>query len=178
MIRLAGSGFALLCLLGSVDALSDVVQTKERTYAVKFKDDAVERYNVKWTLDFTANVREAGGTPPVPYQGASNAKACSWKIEASANRAVFLVTRLGQPFSLPKMDKVLDLDPRNPGKPYTLAGQRDLTCNDVKAERAEELANAKATVLKAFETQAADDLARLVKEAQANAEVASVSVLP
>jgi hypothetical protein len=177
MIRLARGGCALLCLLLPLGAAAEVVQTKERTYSVKFKDDAVERYTVKWTLDFTANVREVGGSP-VPYQGASDVKRCTWKIDATADRMVSLVTRLGQPFPLPKMARTLDLDATKPGKPYTLAGQRDLTCNDVKAERAEEMASAKASVLQAFERQTADDLARLVKEAQGNAEVASVTVLP
>jgi hypothetical protein len=126
-------------------AAADVIQSKERVYAVKYKDEAVERYVVKWTANFAASVREEGGGM-IPYQGAVQTHRCAWTITSSIDRTVSLATRLGQTIPLEKMSRTIEA-----GSPNPATGQRADTCTASRAAHEGEIANARGALLANFE---------------------------
>ena len=166
---------ALLCMIVSLGAAADVVQVKEFTYVVKYTDDAVERYSVKWTLNVTTNVRDGAGVF-IPYQGAVENRRCTWSITSSVDRTVSFVTRLGQAVPLANMSRTFKEDPRNPGREMVIAGERNETCNEARAQREKDVADARKAVLEMFDRLTTSDFEGLRKEAQANANVRTITV--
>lgn len=167
---------AFLCASLSHAALAEVVQTKERTYAVKYKDGAVERFKIAWTVDVTSTFREQGGSP-VPYQGSVNNFKCSWSIATTIERTASLATRLGPAFPLPAMTKTFKRDFQNPGSgELVVEGSRNESCKDAAPQRESAIAEARASSRALFERLTEADLESLRKETQANPDVASVAV--
>lgn len=169
-------GAALLSVLLSASAVADVIQTKERTYAVKYKDEAVERYKVVWTANLTTDVKEQVGSP-VPYQGAPNYRRCSWTVDATIDRTVALATRLGPAVPLPALSKTFKNDPKNPGGgELAFKGSREETCKEAAPMREKDIGAAKSSILGLFERLTDADLESLKKEAQSKADVVTVTV--
>lgn len=167
---------ALSCLLLSTFAAADVLQTKERTYAVKYKDDAVERFKVVWTANLTTTVREEVGSP-VPYQGAVDFRRCTWTVAATVERTVALATRQGPTVPLPSMSKPLKDDAKGAdGGDLVVKGAREETCKQAAARRDKDVGEAKTAILATFERLTEADLESIRKDAQAKNDVVSVTV--
>jgi hypothetical protein len=175
MKRCMRFGGALLCLLVSQAAGAEVVQTKERTYAVKYKDDAVERYKVAWTANVVATVRELGGSP-VPYQGSVDVRKCSWTIATTIDRTVSLATRQGATMPLPTMNRTYKEDFQNRGGEFLVTDSRNESCKDATAYRENAIGNARTAIRSLFERLTEADLENLKKEAQSKPDVATITV--
>jgi hypothetical protein len=161
---------AALVLLVSLGAAADVVQVKERTYLVRYKDEAVERYVVKWTAHLDASVRNQGGAF-IPYQGNVETPRCSWTITTKIDRTVAMATRLGQPITLDKMNRTLN-DPQGKGGAVVV----DKSCDEARAQRESEIGNARSAFLAAFDRLTNADMETIKKEAQATADVVTITV--
>ena len=166
---------ALLCLMGPAAALAEVVQAKERTYAVRYKDGAVERYKVAWTANVTTTVREQGGSP-VPYQGSVDNRKCSWSIATTIDRTVSLATRQGAALALPGMSRTFREDFRNPGTELVVTGTRNESCKEATAQREGAIAEARGALRALFEPLTEADLQNLKREAQSKPDVAAITV--
>jgi len=163
---------ALLCVPLASSALAEVVQTRESAYDVRYADNAVERYAVRWTLNVTTTIREEGGAP-IPYQGAVANLRCQWSIASSVERSVSLVTRLGQAMPLPNMSRTLKAESAD-----VVKGEDNASCKDPRSRREAEVRNAGNAARERFEKFAAADLETLKSEARAAPNVAAVTELP
>lgn len=160
----------LFCmLLIALPSAADLAQTKERTYAVRYKDDAVESYKVTWTANVNVSQKEETGSP-VPYQGAVDFRRCSWSVTSSIERTVALTTRLGAALPLPVMTKSLP-----PGTGSAMTGTRNETCNQAAQHREGDVKKAKAAILEDFDRLTAADYEALKSEARSKADVVSVA---
>jgi hypothetical protein len=170
------SSAAALAVFICGSAAADVVQTKERTYAVKYKDEAVERFKVVWTANLTTTVKEEVGSP-VPYQGAVDFRRCSWTVSATVDRTVALATRQGPTVPLPSMSKPLKDDAKGAGGgDLVVKGAREETCKQATERREKDVGEAKTAILATFERLTAADLESIKKDAQAKPDVVSVTV--
>jgi hypothetical protein len=149
-----------------------VVQTKERIYAVKYKDEAVERFKVVWTANLTTTLKEEVGSP-VPYQGAVDFRRCSWTVTATVDRTVALATRQGPSVPLPSMSKPLKDDAKGD---LVFKGAREETCKQATERREKDVGEAKTSILATFERLTEADLESIRKDAQAKSDVVSVTV--
>jgi len=174
MKRYVKFGGTLLCMLFSLAATAEVVQTKERTYAVKYKDDAVERYKVVWTADVTTTISEQGGSP-VPYQGATDVRKCTWTIATTIDRTVSLATRQGATMPLPGMSRTYKEDFQNRGGEFVVTDSRNESCKDATPHRENAIGNARNTAKGLFERLTEADLESLKKEAQSKPDVATIT---
>ena len=162
--RIAGAAFALAALASA----AEVAATKERTYVVKYADQSIERYAVRWTLDVEAKVREEGGSY-VPYQGASENRRCTWSVTSRVERSVSLATRLGQALPLAGMARTM-------GGTEPLKGEQAGPCGAKSAQRDAAVDGARRTALLSFERLTDSDLEELRNAARSNKEVTSVTV--
>jgi hypothetical protein len=165
------------CASLSPAALAEVVQTKERTYAVTYKDGAVERFKIVWTADVTATFRQQGGSP-VPYQG-QRGQLQVLVVDRDDDRAYRLARHAPRP-RLPAAGDEQDLQARFPEprrrRELIVEGERNQSCKDAAAQREGAIAEARAASRALFERLTEADLANLRKETQANPDVASVTV--
>jgi hypothetical protein len=160
--RLAAALFALAAL----GAAAEIAATKERTSIVKYSDQSIERYAVRWTLDVAAKVREEGGSY-VPYQGASENRRCTWSVTSGIERSVSLATRLGQTMPLAGMARTVP-----GGEP--LKGEHPGTCT--AAPQREAMERARKAALESFERITEADLEDLRKSARSGADVSTVTM--
>ena len=168
------AGMAAMCSLVSLQAGAEVVQTKERTFSVKYKDEAVERYLVTWKVDVATTVKEQGGSP-VPYQGSVDQRRCSWSVAVTIERAVSLATRLGPSFPLPGMGRTLKEDPTGRSE-FLVTGARNESCKDSTAERERAIAGATSNARALFDRLTEADLETIKQEVRAKAEGATITV--
>ena len=166
------SSAAALAVFICGSAAADVVQTKERTYAVKYKDEAVERFKVVWTANLTTTMKEEVGSP-VPYQGAVDFRRCSWTVTATVDRTVALATRQGPSVPLPSMSKPLKDDAKGD---LLVKGAREETCKQAAERREKDVGEATTAILATFERLTEADLESIKKDAQAKTDVVSVTV--
>jgi len=173
MKRIALSIALVQALLGA--AAAEVVRTKERHYAVRFKDDAVERYQVVWRAHSDSTMRDQGGSL-IPYQGAVETRRCAWEIVSTIDRTVALATRLGPAMPIPALSRMLKADPQKQEERRTVKGSAPDACNAVGAQREADERSARAELLRTFEQITEADLATLRREAESRADVVSVTV--
>jgi hypothetical protein len=158
---------ALLCAPVALGTVAEVVQTRERDYVVRYTDNAVERYSVKWTLDVTTTARDVGGSF-VPYQANRENHRCAWSVASRIDRTVSLVTRLGQAMPLPTLSSSM----KNEGE---VKGEADEPCSSPRSKREADTRAAAGTALEKFRTLTDADLEVLKQAARANPNVASIS---
>jgi hypothetical protein len=163
--------FTLTCLRAG----AEVVATKEKTFSVKYKDEAVERYQATWKADVTTTVKEEGGSP-VPYQGSVDKFRCTWTIAVTIERAVALATRLGPSFPLPGMSRTFKDDSQGKGGDYLVTGTRNESCKASAAERDGAIAAAKNNVRGLFERLTEADLETMKQEIRSKADAVTITV--
>jgi len=162
---------AALSILAPFSIAAEVVSTKERAFVVRYTDNTTERYAVKWILDVAANTKEEGGSY-VPYQGAVENRRCAWSVDASVERKVSLVTRLGEPIPVTGMSRSLA---GGAGK-EAVSGAQKGSCAGAKSESDAAIAEARRASLASFEKLAEDDFQELQTAARARAGVSQVTV--
>ena len=147
---------------------AEVASTKERTYVVRYEDQSIERYAVRWTLDVVSKVRELGSSY-VPYQGASQNSRCAWTVTSEIDRSVSLATRLGPTIPLAKMDRKL-------GGTEPLKGEQEGGCGGPAPQRVAAMERARKAALESFERITEADLEELRAAARTKGEVTAVTV--
>ena len=162
---------AVLSVLAPLGIAAEVVNTRERSFVVRYKDDTTERYAVKWTLDVAAKSREEGSAF-VPYQGAVENRRCAWSVDTNVERKVSLVTRLGEPIPVGGMSRNLAGER---GK-AAISGSQPGGCAGAKSEAEAAITEARRTSMASFEKLAEDDFQELQRAARGRAEVSQVTV--
>ena len=131
------SGLVLAVLLAHPTAVAaqETVDTRERTFRVKYQDGTTELYKVRWQAQRSIDVRE-DGHPAEPFAGRPfDTRTCHWSINAYISRRVFLVARNGKEFENVEKARVFNSDFTNQGSSFVLANLRPENCNDARARR-------------------------------------------
>ena len=172
------STFATLLIAGALAAQSsvaEVVQSSERTFAVKYKDKTVERYKVSWAAIMDVDVRE-DGHPAIPKEFKfTDTRQCHWSIKGRVDRAVFMVNRVGQAYGGSTLFRSYNSDFVNKGSDFVLTQLRSENCNDARARRDSDVSNTRNSLLKSFDGIVKGDLEKLKAEVKQNADVVEVT---
>ena len=162
---------AYLILAFAAIANSEVVQTSERTFRVRYKDGVVELYKVRWVATRDMSSREHGG-PAKPLEGKfTDDRRCEWSINGGITRTVSLVTRNGKEFINADKTKVFNSDFRNEGTSFDLTTLRPGNCNDTAARRDSDYNDARQKLLEAMGPIVSNDFEAVKREYRADGAV-------
>ena len=161
----------------TMSATAGEVQRQDRFFKVRYKDGTVERYGVRWVAFVDTNVREEGGPavldrfPPKLIDD----RRCFWDITSRIERQTRLISKRGEEFVAPTLFKTYVNDFRNQGSSWVVTNFRSENCNEARARRESDEANARASVLGVFTGIVTADIERLKSELKADAQVVSVT---
>jgi hypothetical protein len=169
--------FVVLALLGALigaQSFAETVQSKERTFALKYTDGTVEHYKVTWFATLDPEVHE-DGHPAEPLKGwLTDTRQCHWSIASHIDRQVSMVNKVGQTFAQSSLSKTYSSDFTNKGSDFMVLGFRSENCNDAADRRNSDINNARANLNDVFGGIVDADLSRLKDEVKSNAEVLEV----
>jgi hypothetical protein len=175
MKRGTGAVVWLLCALFGANAFAEVVGTRERNLAIKYKDGAVERYRVAWAANLATSLRDEGGSF-VPYQGAVETRRCSWTITTTIERTVSLATRLGPTFPIPGLSRTIKGDSQRPDGEFMVSGTIGESCKDAAGKRESDIRKARDAVTSAFDRVVESDLLTLRQDVQSKGDVVTIGI--
>jgi hypothetical protein len=167
---------AVFVVLFAVSATGGEVQRKDRFFKIRYKDGTVERYGVRWVAFVDVNVREEGGPavldrfPPKLIDD----RRCFWDITSRIERQTRLISKRGEEFVAPTLFKTYVNDFRNQGSSWVVTNFRSENCNDARARRESDEANARTSILGLFNGIVDADIEQLKSEFKADAQVVSV----
>jgi hypothetical protein len=166
--------FLVTCAFMATQSFAETVQTKERTFAVKYKDGTIERYKVTWFANLEVEVHE-DGHPAVPLSGQfTDTRQCHWSTSSHIERQVAMINKVGQSFAQSALSKSYASDFTNQGSAFVVLNFRSENCNDASARRNSDISNARANLNNIFPGIVDADLSRLKAEVKSNADVVNI----
>jgi hypothetical protein len=164
----------LLCSIAGALSFAETVQSKERTFTLKYKDGTIEHYKVTWLANLDVEVHE-DGHPAEPFNGwFTDTRQCHWSVSSHIVRQVAMINKVGQTFAQSSLSKSYANDFTNKGSDFMVLGFRSENCNDAADRRNSDINNARANLNNIFEGIVAGDLSRLKDEVKSNAEVLQI----
>lgn len=157
------------------NANCETVQTKERTFAVKYKDGTIEHYKVSWVATLDVEVHE-DGHPAEPFNGwFTDTRQCHWSIAAHIDRQVAMINKVGQSFAQSDLSRTYRSDFTNKGNEFQVFGFRPENCGDSAGRRNSDINDGRKNLMNVFPGLVDADLARLKADVKANAEVVEIT---
>jgi hypothetical protein len=131
-------------------AAAETVQTKERTFAVKYKDGTIEHYKVTWIATLDVEVHE-DGHPAVPLNGwFTDTRQCHWSLSSHIDRQVAMINKVGQEFAQSNLSRTYRSDFTGKGSDFQVFGLRPENCNDAAGRRNSDINDARKNLLNVF----------------------------
>ena len=159
----------------TLNTAAETVQTKERTFAVKYKDGTVEHYKVTWVATLDIEVHE-DGHPSEPLNGwFTDTRQCHWSLSAHIDRQVAMINKVGQEFAQSNLSKTYRSDFTGKGSDFQVFGLRPENCNDAAGRRDSDINDGRKNLMNVFPGLVEADLGKLKSEVKANAEVVDIS---
>jgi hypothetical protein len=166
-------GAATFCI--TLNAFAETVMTKERTFAVKYKDGTVEHYKVTWVATLDTEVHE-DGHPSEPFNGwFTDTRQCHWSLSSHIDRQVSMINKVGQEFAQSTLSRTYRSDFTGKGSDFQVFGLRPENCNDAAGRRNSDINDARKNVSSVFPGLVDADLVKLKADVKANTEVIQVS---
>jgi hypothetical protein len=157
------------------NANCETIQTKERTFAVKYKDGTVEHYKVSWVATLDVEVHE-DGHPAEPFNGwFTDTRQCHWSTAAHIDRQVAMINKVGQSFAQSDLSRTYRSDFTNKGSDFQVFGFRPENCGDSAGRRNSDINDGRKNLMNVFTGLVDADLVKLKADVKANAEVVEVT---
>jgi hypothetical protein len=164
---------ATVCV--TLNMFAETVQSKDRTFAVKYKDGTVEHYKVTWVATLDTEVHE-DGHPAEPFNGwFTDTRQCHWSLSSHIDRQVAMINKVGQEFAQSSLSRTYRSDFTGKGSDFQVFGLRPENCNDAADRRNSDINDARKNVSSVFPGLVDADLVKLKADVKANAEVVEVS---
>ena len=152
-------------------AQSNVVQTAERTFRIKYKDGVVEQFKVRWAGIIENTTRE-DGHPAIPEKlWFTDTRQCHWTATGRVERHVMLISRGGKEFEDTNKFQVHRSDVQNKGSDFVLTNLRSENCNDARSRRESDFNNVQTMLIAKFGGITAADFMNVIAEFKKNGEV-------
>jgi hypothetical protein len=165
---------SLIHVMCATYCVAETVQSKQRTFAIKYKDGTVEHYVVTWFATLELEVHE-DGPPSEPLKGwFTDTRQCHWSMSSHIDRQVAMVNKVGQSFAQSSLSKSYSSDFTDKGNNFMVLAFRSENCNDSADRRNSNINNARANLNNVFDGIVEADLRRLKEEIKTNGEVLEV----
>jgi len=148
------------------------LQTDTRVFRVKFGDQSVVTYRVRWSGHMDAWVREDGS--PSTWDHPWDDRRCFWSATGYVKRQVMVVVG-GQDYMKPDLTTVFTTSHLGEGGSFVLTNLRPENCNDCQPRRDSDFSNVRNAVNGSLQATIGADLETVKSQIRALNDVVEVT---